>query len=251
MLKYFKGPALAVVMFGLSGCNNTAVYPLFDVETNIVPVPNDLMFAGEPTGDGTLYAGSDPSNPVITGLDFMDGASVIAQIDVPFSGSLDVNQPLSADSFISTEGEVIPNPYQNVFLLPLVFPGGDSVVSASLNVEGGNKPIEQPGFLDQWTYEEAIRNGDSALLDLLVEKHSVRVEIISLDGEQDNVLRLSPLVPLMPETKYLLVVTKSLVGKDGVGIGESPNYALLSDAGSEVVPGSASSQVRPVVTQWM
>ena len=250
MLKYMRVPALAVLMFGLSGCNHSTVYPLFDVEANIVPVPNDLMFAAESTGDGTLYAGSDPSNPVITGLDFMDGASVIAQIDIPFSGSLDANQLLSADSFISIEGEVIPNPYQNVFLLPLVLPGGDSVVLASLNGESGNTPIEQPGFLDQWTYEDAIRNGDIALLDQLAEKHAVRVEIISLSGEQDNVLRLSPLTPLMAETKYLLVVIKSLVGKDGVEIGESPNYALLSDGGSEVIPGSANSQVKPAVTQW-
>ncbi|OUS07724.1 hypothetical protein A9Q81_01205 [Gammaproteobacteria bacterium 42_54_T18] len=250
MLKYLRVPALAVAMFGLSGCNHSTVYPLFDVEANVVPVPNDLMFAAESTGDGTLYAGSDPSNPVVTGLDFMDGASVIAQIDIPFSGSLDVNQLLSADTFISVEGEVIPNPYQNVFLLPLVFPGGDSVVTASLNEESGNRSIEQAGFLDQWMYEGATRNGDVALLDQLVEKHSVRVEIISLNGEQDNVLRLSPLTPLVAETKYLLVVTKSLVGKDGVEIGESPNYALLSDNGSEVIPGSASSQVRPAVIQW-
>jgi len=250
MLKYLCLPVLAMVMLGSSGCNHSAVYPLFDVESDVVPVPNDLMFAAEPTGDGTLFAGSDPFNPVITGLDYMDGASVIAQIDIPFSGSLDVDQMLSADTFISVNGEVIPNPNQNVFLLPLTYPGGDSVIPASLDNGAGNISIEQPGFLDRWQYEEAIRTNNIASLTQLVNKHPVRVEIISLNDGLNNVLRLSPLTPLMAETKYLLVVTKALVGKGGVNIGESPNYALLSDSLLEVIPGSINSQVRPVVTQW-
>ena len=250
MSKYLRVPIFTMLIFGLSGCYGSKVYPLFDVESNIVPVPNDLMFAGEPTGDGTLYAGTDPTNPVITGLDHMDGASVIAQIDIPFSGSLDRNQRLSADGFIVMDGAVIPNPEQNVFLLPLVFPGGDSVVPTSLSGEGGKSIIEQPGFLDQWQYEEALRNGDNDLLAALVAKHQIRVDVISLNGEQDNVLRLSPLTPLMAETKYLLVVSKSVVDKDGVTIGESPNYALLSGDTFALGDDSISAQVRPVVTEW-
>ncbi len=250
MSKYLRVPIFAMVIIGLSGCYGEKVYPLFDVESNVVPVPNDLMFATEPTGDGTLFAGTDPANPVITGLDFMDGASVIAQIDIPFSGSLDSSQTLSADMFVVMDGEVIPNPDQNVFLLPLVFPGGDSVVPASLSGAGGNIGIEQPGFLDQWQYEEAVKNEDITSLTAMVEKHQVRVDVISLNGEQDNVLRLSPLTPLMAETKYLLVVTKSLEDKDGKTIGESPNYSLLSGAGFEQSDDSVSSQVRPVVTEW-
>ncbi|MBV1921816.1 MAG: hypothetical protein KUG73_14155, partial [Pseudomonadales bacterium] len=75
-------------------------------------------------------------------------------------------------------------------------------------------------------------------------------DVISLNGEKDNVLRLSPLTPLMAETKYLLVVTKSLVDKDGVAIGESPNYALLSGDMLALADDSISSQVRPVVIEW-
>ncbi len=250
MSKYLRVPIFTMLIFGLSGCYGSKVYPLFDVESNVVPVPNDLMFAGEQTGDGTLYAGTDPTNPVITGLDHMDGASVIAQIDIPFSGSLDSNQTLSADGFIVVDGAVIPNPEQNVFLLPLVFPGGDSVAPTSFFDDGDKSIIEQPGFLDQLQYEEALRNGDNEVLTALVAKHQIRVDVISLNGEQDNVLRLSPLTPLMAETKYLLVVTKSVVDKDGEAIGESPNYALLSGDSFALDDDSISVQVRPVVTEW-
>lgn len=246
MKKLLSVPVLIMAFAGLSGCYGSKVHPLFDVESNVTPVPNDLMFATEPSGDGTFYVGDDPANPVINGIDFMDGASVVAQIDIPFSGALDENQELSIDGFIELNGQIIPNPDQNVFLLPLVFPGGDSVKHASL----GGVPIEQPGFLDQLNYERAIRDDDTSALNTLVEQHRVRVEIISLDGEQNNVLRLSPLRPLLPETKYLLVVTKSLKGSNGVEIGESPNYALLSGDNSQVSADSISGQVRPVVIEW-
>ena len=91
-------------------------HPLFDPLTTQFPIPSDSLFYLSEVDDGTMLNGSDPANPVTTGIGFLDGNSVLAPIDIKISGSLDSQQTLDARDFISVEGEVVPNPDQNVFL---------------------------------------------------------------------------------------------------------------------------------------
>lgn len=218
MLKQAKLLALLIATSLTGGCfdddddNSNAerdpipvekTYVVFSPATSETPIPNDLLFSSEPLADGTMYAGNDPSNPVITGIDFLDGSSVIAPLDIKFSGPLDDSQSLDANSFIAVDGAVIPNPNQNVFLLPLSYPSGDPLQQAKVN----GVAVEVPTFSAAAAYQTAVSTGDITTLQALAVP-SVRAELLSLDGDFNNVIRISPLKPLEPETKYLVVLTQ-------------------------------------------
>ena len=213
------------------------------------PLPTDLNFAD--SADGT--ANGDPEgNPVLRGLDFMDGVSLTAQIDIKFSGGLDENQELNgeldAKSFVSSQqagGAVIPNPNQNVFLLPLDYPSGDPLVNDG----------EFPSFEEAIEFQTAqalLENGNTTTANDIFQELATpvaRAEIISLDDEADNnVLRLSPLEPLDPKTKYLVVVTNDVDDDDGEPVSRSPQFdGLLRD---EPIGSPGLDGLRPVVQGW-
>ncbi|WP_075185600.1 Ig-like domain-containing protein [Teredinibacter haidensis] len=210
--------ALAVTLLFLNGCSNNddnqpedgvapadKTYVVFSPATNELPIPNDLLFGSEPLADGTMYAGKDPANPVISGIDHLDGNSVLAPIDIAFSGSLDDSQLLDASSFIGVDGNVAPNPYQNVFLLPLSYPGGDALVQASVN----GTSVEVPTFSEAVVFQTAAATRNATMMAELA-RPTVRAELISLDGVDNNTIRITPLKPLQPETKYLVVITRIL-----------------------------------------
>lgn len=206
-------------------------WPQFEAVKGELPVPTDLQFSG--TTDGTMNAGTDPGNPVVTGIDSLDGNSVTAQFDIKFSGGLDENQDLDARPFVrldpSDPATTIPNPNQNVFLLPLEYPSTDPLVSASGEV---------PSFAEAISFQIAAglraqgQAATTAAADAIVTDltaPAARAEIISLDGGTDNVLRISPLEPLRPKTKYLVVLTDDIKDKDGQAIIGSPTYQNASD----------------------
>ncbi len=218
-------------------------YAVFSPATGALPVPNDILFSSETAADGTMTAGSDPGNPVIEGIDAMDGSSVLAPIDIFFSDSLQANQTLDAVSFITAGNSVIPNPAQNVFLLPLAFPGGDSLLQATVNGES----VEVPTFAKAASYARAAAAMDIATLSQLAIPDA-RAEIISLDGGTNNVLRIYPLQPLMPETKYLVVVT-TLKDSSGNDVLPAIAYDFLSDPNSNLSPVDLDS-LRDAIIGW-
>ena len=188
---------------------------VFDAIAGELPVPTDLQFSAEEQADGTMFVSDDTSNPVFVGIDVLDGNSVVSPFDIAIDGRID-GSSLDASSFVALGDSVIPNPDQNVFLLPLVFPGGDSLVT----VDG-----EVPSFSEALTYLSL----DPAALAGLVEP-TARAEVISLDGGIDNVLRITPLKPLLPETKYLVVLTDSILDDDGQAIAPSSQYDLIRES---------------------
>ncbi len=218
-------------------------YAVFSPATSDLPVPNDILFSSETAGDGTMTAGSDPGNPVIEGIDALDGSSVLAPIDITFSGSLQASQSVDAVSFITAGNAVIPNPSQNIFLLPLSYPGGDALVNASIDGVG----VEIPTFAKAATYARAAASGDVATL-LSLATPDARAEIISLDGGSNNVLRIYPLQPLMPETKYLIVVT-GLMDAAGNEVLPAIAYDYLADPASNLTPVGLDS-LRAAITGW-
>ncbi len=219
MLKFHFSSVLLAAVVGLSACggddqtsSNDApinrTHVIFSPSTSELPVPSDLQFSSEPAGDGTMNAGTDPTNPVITGIDFLDGNSVLAPFDIAFDGSLNTAQTLSAANFVGSGASVIPNPNQNIFLLPLEYPSGDGLSQASIS----GSSVEVPTFAEAIAFQTAaaiaaategtVTTGLDALADPVA-----RGEIISLDGGSNNVLRITPLKPLQAKTKYLVVVT--------------------------------------------
>lgn len=197
-------------------------YVIFSPATSDMPIPNDILFGQETAADGTMSAGTDASNPVITGIDYLDGNSVLAPIDIKFSGSLDNSQIIDATSFITLNNNIIPNPNQNVFILPLSYPSGDALRQAQV----GDSVVEVPIFAEAAIYQAAV-SGDSAALAQLA-KPSVRAELLSLDGGTDNVIRINPLKPLLSETKYLVVIT-GLDDANGNPVYPSNAYDFIKD----------------------
>lgn len=201
-------------------------HPLFDpLETEFV-IPSDALFYLSEVKDGTMLNGTDPANPVTQGIGFLDGASVLAPIDVKISGSLDSQQILDARGFIEVEGEVVPNPDQNVFLIPVEFAGGDAVYPTD---------VEAPGLTPAARYREALKlreQGDVAgaeaiFRDLVTDK--VRVELLDIDGGRNNLIRVLPLAPLQPKTRYILALTNDIVDANGEPLVGSPTYQSVAD----------------------
>ncbi len=203
---------------------------IFNPSSGDLPVPNDLLFASEEAGDGTMTAGVDPANPVITGIDALDGNSVLAPIDIEFSGSLDTAQELDAASFVVQGESILPNPEQNVFLLPLSYPSGDPLNQAQADLDGDGKSenAEVPTFAEALAYQRAVAGMDQATL-MALASPTARAEIISLDGGTNNVLRINPIEPLMPETKYLVVVTSDVQDAAGYPVQASHAYNFIRD----------------------
>lgn len=213
--------------------NQTKV--IFSPATSEVPVPSDLQFSAESAGDGTMFAGVDPTNPVITGIDSLDGNSVLAPFDIAFDSGLSTSQTLSASNFIVSGSNVIPNTAQNVFLLPLVYPSGDSLSQAAIS----GSSVEVPSFAEAVTYQSAAAAaaggdlGAAAVLASLADP-AARAEILSIDGGTNNVLRINPIKPLQAKTKYLVVVTNDVEGSNGEPVAASTSYELIKDPDSNL-----------------
>lgn len=223
---------------------------LFNPGRQIFPIPNDFLFSGQTPADGTMSAGDDDDNPVIAGIDALDGNSVIAPIDIEFSGSLDASQTLDAASFIFLAGDDasipdrwIPNPNQNVFLLPLTYPSGDGLLQAQID----DTSVEVPSFADAIRYQQAAALQDGGILTDLVNP-TARAEIISLDDGVDNILRITPLRPLEPKTKYLVVITNDIVDIDGEPVEPSVSYTAFRDALEPLI--DSFEPVRQAVQGW-
>ena len=224
-------------------------WPAFNALAQEFPVPNDILTLSAEVQDGTMVDGSDPENPVTTGIGFLDGNSTTAAFDIKISGSLDPNQELDARSFIEANGSIIPNPNQNVFLLPLTFPSGDPLLQA----EG-----EIPSFKDAITYKTGVTLAGSsdttlqaqgaALLQSLAAPVA-RAEVISLDDGQNNFLRINPVRPLAPKTKYLVVITNRVVDAEGDPLIASPSYQNYRNP-DEPLGSDLLEDVRSAVLSW-
>ncbi len=266
MLKLRFSSVLLATLVGLSACggddqtssNDSPInrtHVIFSPVTSELPVPSDLQFSSETAADGTMNAGTDPSNPVITGIDFLDGNSVLAPFDIAFDGSLNTAQTLSAANFVGSGASVIPNPNQNIFLLPLEYPSGDGLSQASIS----GSSVEVPTFAEAIAYQTAAAIAAATEgtvttgLDTLAEPVA-RGEIISLDGGSNNVLRITPLKPLQAKTKYLVVVTDIEDANGELTLAsESYDFIKAPDTDlNEFGPDSAASllPLRGAIQSW-
>src|SRR5690606_40800163 len=63
-------------------------WPVFNPIKSQVPIPSDLIIDQEQK-DGTYGVTPNPTNPVITALNELSGASTVAPIDIEMSGAID------------------------------------------------------------------------------------------------------------------------------------------------------------------
>ena len=151
---------------------------IFAPRSQQMDLVNDLRFGSRFAG-GVDYQTADDGVVSINGrrgltLADSDGFSTSAQFDVTFS------QPLDPDS-VSFTGAT-----QNVFLLPL-----------------------QSNSNEYFSLESYPGNGSKLIDEAKLAQQQIRANVVTLDGEA-SVLRISPLAPLAPKTKYLVILTNTL-----------------------------------------
>ncbi|MEP1216567.1 MAG: hypothetical protein ABJM11_04630 [Marinobacter sp.] len=214
-------------------------WPLFNPLQSVVPIPSDLNFDQE-AGDGSFGIDGDMTNPVISALNNLSGASTVAPAVVRFNGDID---PDSVDSraFIENpaagqEGQLpyIPNPNQNVFLIQLGYASGEPVRGLSIQepptiplaitfqVAAGQDPLGIGTDLDGRNQAQAV-----GYISQLGQKPTFDHDVIELNG--DSALRVRPNTPLDPLSRYVVVVTDGVTDVSGEPIVGSPSYQNLKD----------------------
>lgn len=209
----------------------TGTHPVYNPVETTFPLPEDALFFINEDNDGTALNGTDPANPVTQGLGFMDGTSVLSPFDIKISASLDTSQTLDARPFVEGEGDldgvVIPNPDQNVFLLPLEYAGGDSLMTGDGEVPGLTQmnDYRRAQFLeDRGDITEA-----NEIFERLLTEPPVRLELISVDGGSNNAIRILPESPLAAKTKYAVALSNDLRDSEGRRLVGSPSYQSISN----------------------
>ncbi|MEP5231292.1 MAG: hypothetical protein ABJQ78_07640 [Alloalcanivorax sp.] len=199
------------------GATILGTYPKFNPVTSDLPLNTDLIFADASTSDGTANVGV-ASNPAEAAVNGLDGFSTNAPFDIAFAGgSIDpgsICTPVQA----AMGAECAPN----VFLIPL-------------DTSGGNGDALDPGNV-------------VGVLDSALPSTVYTATTVSVDGGSNNVLRVTPQTPLLPETKYLVFVTDGLLNAEGDPVGGSASYQLMG-ANEPSVPASLAP-VRGAVQGW-
>ncbi len=147
--------------------SDVGTYPIFNPGTSSLPIPNDLIFDST-AADGTFAVTPDPTNPAVTALQSLSGASPIAPIDIEISARIDPT--------------TLAN---NVHLVELEYASGDPVrgLSASEPPTIPANPLDWPTIdvseieLDGTSY---IRINPTTRLDPLT-----RYVVVITDGVKD------------------------------------------------------------------
>ncbi|MDG9668500.1 hypothetical protein ONV78_12200 [Hahella sp. CR1] len=210
------------------------IWPVFNPIASKVPIPNDLLL-DQTARDGT-YSDSS-ANPVQAALGALSGASIIAPIDITFSGYIN-GDSLSTSPFVPSGGSLVPNPNQNVFLLELAYASGDPIQGLSIS-EPPTIPLAAGVLLASAESDPAT--AATILGAAIADAPAIKASVIELSGA--STLRIQPTKPLKPRTRYLVIVTNEVKDSTGQFISMDPNYSLLS--GDIALP---SSQLEPVRT---
>ena len=180
------------------------------------PVISDLLFQGAADEDGTdgtipLIQGNPGLgeagyNPIFSAAADLDGFSTTGQIDIPFSGAID-------GSSLVTSGATA-----NVILIPLDYddPLTGEIQPATFKASGP-APIEASAI--------AFASGGN-----------------NAASGQGNILRISPTTPLLPKTRYLIVVTDGIKDASGLPVKGSSTYKALTADFTFLIGDDASTQ---------
>lgn len=196
--------------------------PVFSPGNSQLPLMNDLIFASASITDGTASAG-DSQPPVTTALNSIEGASIVAPIDIDFTAGLDTAS--------------IVSPFA-VNLIKLRNSKDDPRIDA-LDLAGSIMPVA----VELWDGNPISPNAQQP-----VPNVDYTVSYLALDDGAAPVLRINLLTPLDSKTKYIVALTNKLKDSAGETVAPSPEYDLL--AGSLGLPSPALEPVRGAVQGW-
>lgn len=195
--------------------------PVFSPGNSNLPLINDLLFASASITDGTASAG-DTQPPVTTALNSIDGASIVAPIDIEFTSNLDA---ATIDDSFSVNLIKLRNAQDDPRIDALDLSG--SIIPVATELWGGN-PIDDQG--------QAVPGVDYS------------VSFLTLDDGKTSVLRINLINPLEPKTKYIVALTNKIKDSNGDAVAPSSEYNLLS--GNLELASAALAPVRTAVQGW-
>lgn len=229
------------------------VFPIFDPANGAMPLGIDLILASASATDGTANtnkAGQADESPVTNAIDLMDGGiGVLNPIDIPMSGS------------ITTDATVLAT---SVYLIQLTNASTDNNLDATadspltdalnifdiVGIQGPDGNADGSPDDPRISAVEEIMTGAASIptATQTAGAAKIKVEAISVDGGTNNVLRISPLEPLKPKTKYIVAVLKQLQDASGNQINSDINYEKIT--GTEQLSVSSFEAVRGALNGW-
>ncbi|MDK2777070.1 MAG: hypothetical protein KYX62_05360 [Pseudomonadota bacterium] len=218
--KYNDDVDQTAVNSGLPGATPGRVAPVFSAGNKDLPLITDFIFSEAAATDGTASV-DDTTPPVTTAMNSIEGASVVAPIDIEFNAPLDaesLNQPLAVNLIKLRNYQDDPD----IDALDI-----DTIVANS-DVENGIPQVvadDQPVAGVDYT-----------------------VSFLNLDSGDTPTLRINLINPLDARSKYIVALTSNLKAENGENAGPSAEYELLS--GSLELPSDALEPVRTAIQGW-
>ena len=199
--------------------------PVFSAANQTLPLINDLLFANASVTDGTASAG-DSQPPVTTALNSIDGASIVAPIDIEFTADLDA---ASIQHPFAVRLIKLRNAKDDAGIDALDLGGSILPAVARNAVAWGGSPVDAQA-------EQPVLGTDYSL------------SFLTLDDGETRVLRINLINPLEPKTKYIVALTNKISDSKGKPVARSAEYNLFS--GSIALPNPALAPVRGAVQGW-
>lgn len=209
------------VTAGAPGSAISTARPIFSAASGQLPLQIDILFAAAATTDGT--ASVTDTSPVTSALNDLAGFSATSTIDIAFNAPLDEASIVAGSSVWLVE-------FKSKEDSPLI----DSLDLASIISVAPTAPFAD-GF--------GVPGSDQLLPGL-----DYVAEYVEMDNGATPTIRVHPLKPLDPKTKYMVVVTDKLKDKNGNSAAPSVEYDYL--LGDDALVSDALGPVRTAVKGW-
>ena len=205
------------VLAGQPGQQASSTAVIFSAARGNLPVNTDFLFASASATDGTA-ALADTAPPVTNMINDLAGFSATASIDLAFTAALD----------------------------PATVIAGSSVWLVELKSKEDNSLIDSLDLASIVAVAPTNPFADGA--DQLAPGTDYVAEYVEMDNGASPTIRIHPLKPLDPKTKYIVIVTDKLKDSNGVAVVASSEYAHTS-SNDELVSASLAP-VRTAVQGW-
>lgn len=205
------------VLAGQPGQQASSTAAVFSAARGNLPVNTDFLFANASTSDGTASI-TDSSPPVTTTINDLAGFSATASIDLAFTAALDPATVIAGSS---------------VWLIELKSKEDNSLID----------PLDLASIIAVAPTDPFASGADQ-----LVPGTDYVAEYVSMDNGATPTIRIHPLKPLDPKTKYIVAITDKLKDSNGITVVSSSEYAHTS--GTDTLVSSALAPIRTAVQGW-
>ena len=190
--------------------------PVFSAARSELPAKIDLLFAAAASTDGT--ASVTDTSFVTSMINDLAGFSATASIDIAFNAALNPASVVAGSSVWLVE---LKSKEDNSLI--------DALDLASIVAASPSNPFAEGA-------------------DQLSPGVDYTAEYVEMDGGATPSIRIHPLKPLDPKTKYIVVVTNKLKDTNGNTVVPSPEYDHLS--GNQDIINPALAPVRAAIQGW-